>query len=78
VAGDTVLLLAGDSGEYFTLNDVGGRIWDLADGDRAVTDIVRALLEEYDAPEDVIQADALEILGQLSSEGLIDDAGAAA
>ena len=73
-----MLLLAGDSGEYFTLNDVGGRIWDLADGSRTVTDIVRTLLEEYDAPEDVIRADALEIVGHLSAEGLFDDAGAAA
>jgi Coenzyme PQQ synthesis protein D (PqqD) len=72
-AGDTVILLTPDSGEYFTLNEVGGRIWELADGSRSVAEIVGLLAEEYDAPLDEIQADALEVLSQLAEERLVTD-----
>jgi hypothetical protein len=77
-AGDTVLLLTGDTGEYFTLNDVGGRIWELADGTRTVTDIAAVICAEYEAPLDVIEADTLEVLDELEGEGLVSDGGAAA
>jgi hypothetical protein len=74
-AGDTVVLLASKSGEYFSLNDVGARIWELADGTRSVTEIVVVLHGEYDAPEDVIRDDAIEIITELSHAGLVEDAG---
>jgi hypothetical protein len=77
-AGDTVLLLTGDTGEYFTLNDVGGRIWELADGTRTVTDIAAVICAEYEAPLDLIEADTLEVLDELAGEGLVSDGGAAA
>jgi hypothetical protein len=77
-AGDTVILLTPDSGEYFTLNEVGGRIWELADGSRTVADIAALLVVEYEAPLEEIQADALEVLGELAEEGLIADGDAPA
>jgi hypothetical protein len=77
-AGDTVILLVGRTGEYYTLNEVGGRIWELAGGERTVAEIARVLAAEYEAPEDVITGDALEILSELAREGLVDDAGAPA
>ena len=73
-AGDTVILLTPDSGEYFTLNEVGGRIWELADGTRSVREIAAELAGEYEAPAGEIEADALEVLGELAGEQLLDDA----
>ena len=75
-AGDTVILLTPDSGEYFTLNEVGGRIWELSDGSRTVTEIVALLAEEYEAPPDEIQTDALDVLSQLAQERLVTDGAA--
>jgi coenzyme PQQ synthesis protein D (PqqD) len=72
-AGETVILLTPDSGEYFTLNEVGGRIWELSDGSRSVADIAGLLVEEYEAPLAEIQADALELLGELAEERLVSD-----
>ena len=72
-AGDTVILLTPDSGEYFTLNEVGGRIWELADGSRSVADIAGVLVEEYEAPLEDIQADALDILDELAEVQLVSD-----
>jgi hypothetical protein len=77
-AGDTVILLTPDSGEYFTLNEVGGRIWELADGSRSVAEIAAALGEEYEAPLEEIQADALDVLSELAEQGLITDGAAGA
>ena len=73
VAGDTVVLLTPDSGEYFTLNEVGGRIWELADGTRSVEEIAAALIEEFEASLDEVRADALDLLEQLAEEGLVAD-----
>jgi hypothetical protein len=70
VDGETVLLDL-DSGMYFSLNDVGARIWELCDGTRTVGEIVASICEDYDAPEEVIRADVQELLGILTAEQLL-------
>jgi pyrroloquinoline quinone biosynthesis protein D len=72
-AGETVILLTPDSGEYFTLNEVGGMIWELADGTRTVAEIVAALAQEFDAPEEEIRADTEELLAELADAKLVRD-----
>jgi hypothetical protein len=72
-AGDTVVLLTPDSGEYFTLNEVGGRIWELADGTRSIEEIAAALVAEYEAPLEEVRADTLDVLAELAREGLVAD-----
>jgi hypothetical protein len=76
-AGDTVVLLTPDTGAYYTLNEVGGRIWELSDGTRTVAEIARLMGEEYEAPVAEIQADALDILADLHEERLMRDGEAA-
>jgi hypothetical protein len=77
-AGGITLLLAPDSGEYFTLNDVGASVWELADGTRTVEALVEELAREYAAPIEQIEADALALLAELARENLVqDDAGRA-
>jgi hypothetical protein len=77
-AGETVILLTPDSGEYFTLNEVGGRIWELADGSRTAAEIAGTLVDEYDAPPEEIQADMFELLSELAEERLLSDGQGAA
>ncbi len=77
-AGETVILLTPDSGEYFTLNEVGGRIWELSDGSLTVAEIVAVLVGEYEAPLDEVQADTLVLLGELAEERLVSDGPGAA
>ena len=67
-----VLLLDVESGCYFTLNEIGGRIWELCDGAKSVSEIIAALCEEYDAPPETIRADAVELLEELSRERLLE------
>ncbi len=70
-ASDTQLLLDLGSGEYYALDDVGTRVWELCDGARRVADIVAVISQEYDAPAAVIQADVLELLDELAHEKLV-------
>lgn len=67
----TVVLLSSESGEYFALDEVGGRVWELCDGLRSVSDIINVVCAEYDAPPETIQADVLELLGELTSEKIL-------
>ena len=71
---DTLVLLNPHDGQYFSLDDVGGRIWELADGTRSVSDIVALIAEEYDAPAEAIQTDTLELLEDLAGEKLVGKA----
>ena len=66
-----LVLLDSRTGRYYKLDDVGARIWSLCDGERNAADIAAQLSDEYDAPPDVIAADALELLRDLVSERLL-------
>jgi hypothetical protein len=39
-----------------------------------VSEIAAVLVQEYDATDEEIQADTLEVLGELAAEKLLDDA----
>lgn len=68
----TVLLLNPADGQYFTLDEVGARIWDLVDGTRSAAEIAETVAAEYDADPATIHADVLELLAELRDEGLVD------
>jgi hypothetical protein len=68
--GQTVLLRLEDGG-YYALDDVGARIWELCDGERAVRDIVTVLCGEFDAPEETVTSDVLEFITELRRERLL-------
>ena len=70
-ADETVVLLALDSGEYFSLDEVGGRIWELCDGTRSAEEITVVLASEYDATREEIERDVIELLTELEGARLI-------
>jgi hypothetical protein len=73
---EELVLLDPEDGSYYTLDEVGARIWELADGTRTAAQIAEALDAEFDAPLEEIQADLLELLAELAASGLVSDAGA--
>ena len=70
VEGSSVLLDI-DSGEYFTLNEVGSRVWALCDGSRSVALIAEALSAEYEVDATTALRDADELLQSLAGAGLV-------
>jgi hypothetical protein len=65
------ILLDLDDGQYFALDEVSGRIWELCDGSHSVEAVVAALCEDYDAPPETVEADVLAFLGELVEEKLL-------
>lgn len=70
-AGGTVVLLGLDEGRYYSLDEIGGRIWDLCDGARTVAQIAALLAAEYEAPPETITQDLVELLDDLANEKLV-------
>jgi len=68
---DTVVLLNPQNGQYYTLDAVGARVWDLCDGSRRSADVVSVIHAEYDAPMDAIQGDVVDLLEELARERLV-------
>lgn len=61
-------------GNYYSLNEVGCRIWQLCDGTRSVADLIQTLSTEYEAPTDVLARDVIEILEEFRTGKLIVEA----
>jgi Coenzyme PQQ synthesis protein D (PqqD) len=69
--GEGGVLLSLETGEYHGVNDTGGRIWNLIDGERTVPEIVAALRRELaDAPES-LEAETAEFVDGLRSRRLV-------
>ena len=66
-----VLLLDMDSGEYFSLEETGGRIWTLCDGVRTAEEVAGLLAQEYDVAVAVVREDVVELLADMVGAGLL-------
>lgn len=71
VGGEMVLLdLA--SGQYFGLDLVGGRIWELlSERSQTLRELSDQIEAEFDAPREQIEADILALANQLRDQELI-------
>ena len=68
--GEAVVVLP-EQGRVKVLNEVGARVWILADGSRTVADIIEMLAGEYAADPATIERDVLAFLTQLiAAEGV--------
>ncbi len=72
VGGELVLLdLA--SGQYFGLDSVGGRIWELlCERPHTLAELCDCIEAEFDAPRNRIEADLMALAAQLCDQELIE------
>ena len=70
-AADQWILLDVENGQYYALDEVSGRVWDLCDGSHSVSAMVEALCQEYEAPADEVKEDVLAFLGEMADERLV-------
>jgi hypothetical protein len=66
-----VVMLSLQRGEYFGLDKVGSRIWELIEQPIIVSRIKILLLEEYEVDELTCEKDLLEFLEDLEKKGLL-------
>lgn len=70
-AADAMVLLDVERGRYYTLNEVGGRVWTMLDEGLRFPVIVERLTQEFDAPRGRIEADVAALLERLLAAGLV-------
>lgn len=70
--GEEIVMMSVEKGQYYSLNAVGMRIWQLLETPRDLAEIVEALADNYDAPEDVICAEVESFLARMEREGLLE------
>jgi uncharacterized membrane protein len=70
VEGEAVLLHLGQ-GKYFGLDEVGTRIWQLAEAHGSARAVLDQMLEEFDVEPDRLEADLDNLLRALAENGLV-------
>lgn len=70
--GEEIVMMSVERGLYYNLNGAGRHIWQLLETPRSLDQIVTALAEIYDAPEEKIRVEACAFLTRLESEGLLE------
>ena len=69
--GDEAVILGMRDGVYYGLDVVGARIWTLLATPRRVSDIVRAVSQEFDVSTEQCERDVFALLESLSDRELI-------
>lgn len=60
-----------DKGEYFMMNEVGSRIWEIISEPINVKEIISTLRNEYEVDEETCKDTVIEFLGRLNHADLI-------
>ena len=60
-----------DKGEYFMMNEVGSRIWEIISEPINVKEIISTLRNEYEVDEETCKDTVIEFLGRLNNANLI-------
>ena len=66
-----LVLLSMESGEYFSLNEVGAKIWVLITSDWSIPDILKSFINQFDASEEQLTGDIKMFLEHLMDHKLI-------
>ena len=75
VGGETILLDL-ESGTYFGLNAVGGRVWQMLEsGRKSLVELCDSVETEFDAPRGEIERDVAALVDHLLEQGLVTSEG---
>lgn len=70
--GDRAVVLGIEEGQYYGLDKLGARIWELLQTPTLVSDVRDTILNEYDVDEATCEADLLAFLANLEVQGMIE------
>lgn len=71
VHGNRTVLLDARSGHYYGLDEIGSRIWSLAQDGQSVSSIVETLHREYDVSPEALAADVEAFMKKLHRSRLL-------
>jgi hypothetical protein len=69
--GDETVLLDLASGNYYGLDPVGARIWQLLGEGKTLAQVCDVLVAEYEVPRATLESDVEQLVGQLGEKGLL-------
>jgi hypothetical protein len=69
--GGEKVMLSVHNGKYYNLGELGGRIWDLIHEPIRISELVNALMLEYDVDQSECEQAIISFLTHLTEEGLI-------
>jgi hypothetical protein len=75
VDGDAVLLNT-RSNTYFSLTEVGARLWNLLSEGRSFRAAYESILDEYEVDGAQLERDLLDLVGRLRENGLVESVSA--
>lgn len=68
---DGLMMMDIDSGNYFDIDSVGGRIWALLESPATLDQICEALLAEYSVDSDACRDETGAFVAELAGKGLV-------
>ena len=68
---DAAYVLNPETSELHAFNEVGGRIWELIDGERTLQAVAQVIADEYDVEPGVAEADVVEFVETLVDKGIV-------
>ena len=76
VGGETLIVpirgKVGDLASIYSFNGTGTLIWKLLETPKTVTELVTAVLQEYDVESEQAKRDLAEFVGDMKSVGLVE------
>ncbi|WP_458119907.1 lasso peptide biosynthesis PqqD family chaperone [Paenibacillus sp. Z6-24] len=66
-----------ESGKYYNLGAIGGRIWDISENPVTVDEIAAVLVQEYEVEPEVCKQQVRTFVEKMLQEGLVEVNGAA-
>lgn len=67
-----VVMMSVSGGEYYGMDSIGSRVWELLDRPRKVSELCALLGEEFDVEPEQCGRDVLAFLGELAGKNIIE------
>lgn len=66
-----VVMLSIENGEYYGMDQVGSRIWELIEQPIKIKELVACLIQEYKASEEICTTDLLSFISKLRDKKIL-------
>jgi hypothetical protein len=72
---DEKVMMSVENGQYYNLDSVGSRVWELIVKPVKVSELIDALLLKYDVDRETCERDVLAFLSELHKDGILQVVG---
>ena len=69
---NSVVILNFETGDFFGLDEVGARLWELLNQFNDLNSVIQILLQEYEVDEEKLTKDITKVVTELQEAGLVE------